>query len=165
MNASLIHYFYCLNISLLKTLERYQRYIYASADAAVPSSDEMQVRGVSILLLLQYFNICDTTFISFACLSHNNLLLLTLSKFWNYTYQVSFKHDQLLLTNNTLHIYNNKIIGLLLSILFINDFLWKHFIIKLCISISVFHFWSNDFHENRISIKLSTNEIPSSQLI
>ena len=29
--------------SLLKTLERYQRYIYASADAAVPSSDEMQV--------------------------------------------------------------------------------------------------------------------------
>ncbi|CAL4919126.1 unnamed protein product [Urochloa decumbens] len=28
--------------NLLKTLERYQRYIYASADAAVPSSDEMQ---------------------------------------------------------------------------------------------------------------------------
>ncbi|XP_066320450.1 MADS-box transcription factor 34-like [Miscanthus floridulus] len=27
---------------LVKTLERYQRYIYASADAAVPSSDEMQ---------------------------------------------------------------------------------------------------------------------------
>uniref|UniRef100_A0A0A9A330 M31 n=1 Tax=Arundo donax TaxID=35708 RepID=A0A0A9A330_ARUDO len=27
---------------MLKTLERYQRYIYASADAAVPSSDEMQ---------------------------------------------------------------------------------------------------------------------------
>nr|CAB3493204.1 unnamed protein product [Digitaria exilis] len=27
---------------LLKTLERYQRYIYSSADAAVPSSDEMQ---------------------------------------------------------------------------------------------------------------------------
>ncbi|NP_001105150.1 MADS31 [Zea mays] len=27
---------------LLKTLERYQRHIYASADAAVPSSDEMQ---------------------------------------------------------------------------------------------------------------------------
>ncbi|ONM09408.1 MADS24 [Zea mays] len=45
--ASLIHgitysLFYCLNISLLKTLERYQRYIYASADAAVPSSDQMQ---------------------------------------------------------------------------------------------------------------------------
>jgi hypothetical protein len=29
--------------SLFKTLEKYQRYIYASADAAVPSSDEMQV--------------------------------------------------------------------------------------------------------------------------
>ncbi|KAL6894040.1 hypothetical protein ACP4OV_008138 [Aristida adscensionis] len=28
--------------NMLKTLERYQRYIYASADAAVPSSDEMQ---------------------------------------------------------------------------------------------------------------------------
>ncbi|KAJ1257393.1 hypothetical protein BS78_K070800 [Paspalum vaginatum] len=28
--------------NLLKTLERYQRYIYASADAAAPSSDEMQ---------------------------------------------------------------------------------------------------------------------------
>ncbi|ONM09417.1 MADS24 [Zea mays] len=28
--------------NLLKTLERYQRYIYASADAAVPSSDQMQ---------------------------------------------------------------------------------------------------------------------------
>ncbi|XP_034575832.1 MADS-box transcription factor 34 isoform X1 [Setaria viridis] len=28
--------------NLLKTLERYQRYIYASADAAVPSSDELQ---------------------------------------------------------------------------------------------------------------------------
>ncbi|ONM09414.1 MADS24 [Zea mays] len=41
--------------NLLKTLERYQRYIYASADAAVPSSDQMQVRGLSILLLLQTF--------------------------------------------------------------------------------------------------------------
>ncbi|KAK3146043.1 hypothetical protein QOZ80_3BG0260760 [Eleusine coracana subsp. coracana] len=28
--------------NLFKTLERYQRYIYASADAAVPSNDEMQ---------------------------------------------------------------------------------------------------------------------------
>ncbi|XP_062212444.1 MADS-box transcription factor 34-like [Phragmites australis] len=28
--------------NIVKTLERYQRYIYASADAAVPSSDEMQ---------------------------------------------------------------------------------------------------------------------------
>ncbi|ONM09409.1 MADS24 [Zea mays] len=60
IKASLIHgitysLFYCLNISLLKTLERYQRYIYASADAAVPSSDQMQVRGLSILLLLQTF--------------------------------------------------------------------------------------------------------------
>lgn len=41
--------------SLLKTLERYQRYIYSSADAAVPSSDEMQV------LVLQDFIIDSTT--------------------------------------------------------------------------------------------------------
>jgi hypothetical protein len=37
-----ITYFFSYH-SLFKTLEKYQRYIYASADAAVPSSDEMQV--------------------------------------------------------------------------------------------------------------------------
>ena len=44
--------------SLLKTLERYQRYIYASADAAVPSSDEMQVRTIVHFtsIILQDFN-------------------------------------------------------------------------------------------------------------
>ncbi|TVU44967.1 hypothetical protein EJB05_04432, partial [Eragrostis curvula] len=42
--ASCITYLHVIsfNYSLLKTLERYQRYIYASADAAVPSSDEMK---------------------------------------------------------------------------------------------------------------------------
>jgi hypothetical protein len=118
IKASLIHgitysLFYCLNISLLKTLERYQRYIYASADAAVPSSDQMQVRGLSILLLLQTFiiNIVHSSGLTkivhssdqiiplffIMCISHNSLVLLTLFKFWNYTYQVNsfFKYDQL----------------------------------------------------------------------
>jgi hypothetical protein len=98
--------FYCLNTSLLKTLERYQRHIYASADAAVPSSDEMQVRGLSILLLLlQHFNIGGTTFF---------LSCVTLYRFWNCTYQVNnlFKLDHLSPANNALH--NNKTISLCL---------------------------------------------------
>ena len=106
-----------------------------------------------------YCNIYRWYYFYIMCPSRNYLILLTLFKFWNYTHQVNdfFKHDQLLPTNNTFH--NKKTIGLLLFYNYYHSFLVKTLgIINLCISISIFHFWSNDFHENRFSIKLGTSE-------
>ena len=105
-----------------------------------------------------YCNIYSWYYFYIMCPSHNYLLLLTLFKFWN--------------TLNMINCYRQivpfiirKLLVYYCSIIIIIHFSWKHFIINLCISISIFHFWSNDFHENRFSIKLSTSENPSSQLI